>query len=303
LKIRHLWGFAVLAALVACAQEKSPTGAESELENLLPEASSLEGWHLTEGPSSFVPDGLWEYLNGGAPRYQAYGFERLVHSRYQLGDDPIASITVDVYDMGSVLGAFGIYRSIRPSDAVVRTWGAEGYRSGTVAGAWKGAVFVHASADDERPELVETLELLVSHVCSGVTGGISLPTILHSLPPESLVPYSERFVASDLLGHAALGGGVVAAYEIEGRRGELFFSELENDAIARQVLDSYRREKERWAEITELPDSPAGFRFLEQGSGSGTVLQAGRFVAGVHGDLPFETQDDLLERLFDSLDK
>ena len=224
MKIRHLWGFAVLAAVVACAQEKLPTGAESELENLLPEASSLEGWHLTEGPSSFVPDGLWEYLNGGAPRYQAYGFERLVHSRYQLGDDPLASVIADVYDMGSELGAFGIYRSIRPSDAVVRTWGAEGYRSGTVAAAWKGTVFVHAAADDERPELTETMELLVSQICDGVAGGISPPTILPPLPQEGLVPRSERYVASDLLGHAALGGGVVATYEVDGHRGDLFFS-------------------------------------------------------------------------------
>jgi hypothetical protein len=171
-----------------------------------------------------------------------------------------------------------------------------------VAAAWKGAVFVHAAADDDRPELVETLELLVSHVCNGVTGGILLPTILHSLPPESLVPYSERYVASDLLGHAALGGGVVATYEIDGLRGELFFSELENDAVAQQVLDSYRREKERWAVTADLRDGPVGFRFQDQGSGSGTVLQAGHFVAGVHGDLPFEAQDDLLERLFDRLD-
>lgn len=303
MRVRHLWGFAVLAALVACAQAEPPVHPGLELENLLPEASSLDGWQIAEGPTSFTPDSLWEYLDGGAPRYQAYGFERMVHSRYQLGDDPLSSVIADIYDMGSVLGAFGIYRSIRPSEAVVRTWGAEGYRSGTVAAAWKGAVFVHAAADDERPELTETMDLLVSQICDGVAGGVSPPTILQPLPQEGLVPRSERYVASDLLGHAALGGGVVATYEIDGGRGELFFSELENDAVAQQVLESYRREKERWAEITELPESPAGFRFQDPGSGSGSVLQAGRWVAGVHGDLPFETQKGLLERLLERLDR
>ena len=298
MKTRTLWCVAVLAALLACAQEEPPALTGLDLESLFPEPSFLEGWQLAEGPSSFSPDTLWEYLNGGAPRYEAYGFERLVHSRYQLGDDPLASVIADVYDMGSELGAFGIYRSIRPSDAVVRSWGAEGYRSGAVAAAWKGAVFVHAAADDDRPELVETLELLVSHVCNEVTGGISLPTILHSLPPESLVPRSERYVASDLLGHAALGGSVVATYEVDGHRGDLFFSKLASEAAAQEALETFRREKERW---TEVSDAPAGFRFQDPGSGSGTVLQAGRFVAGVHGDLPFETQDDLLERLIDRL--
>ena len=254
---------------------------------------------VAEGPLLFSPDNLWEYLNGGAPRYEAYGFKRLVHLRYQLGDDPLASVTADVYDMGSELGAFGIYRSIRPSDAVVRTWGAEGYRSGTVAAAWKGEIFVHASSDDERPELIERMEMLVSRVCDEADGGVLPPTILDPLPPQGLVPYSERYVASNLLGHAAFEEGVVATYEIDDLRGELFYSELESEDVARQAVESYRQEKERWAEVA---DAPAGFRFQDQGSGSGTVLQAGRFVAGVHGDLPFEAQDDLIERLIAHLD-
>lgn len=299
MKTRMLWCVAVLAALLACAQEEPPALIGLDLESLFPKSSSLEGWQLAEGPLSFNPETLWEYLNGGAPRYEAYGFERLVHIRYQLGDDPLASVIADVYDMGSKLGAFGIYRSIRPSDAVIRSWGAEGYRSGTVAAAWKGVVFVHASADDERPDLIETMEMLVSRICDEADGGILPPTILDPLPPQGLIPYSERYVASDLLGHADLGGGVVATYEIDGRRGELFFSELESETVAQQALESYRREKDRWAEVA---DAPAGFRFQESESGSGTVLRSGRFVTGVHGDLPFEAQDGLLERLIDRLD-
>jgi len=298
LKARAVWGVVAFFCVFSCGREAPPAHTELELERLLP-IDSLGEWVVADGPLPFTPDDLWEYLNGGAPRYEAYGFKRLVHVRYQLGDDPLASITADVYDMGSELGAFGIYRSIRPTDAVVRTWGAEGYRSGTVAAAWKGEVFVHASSDDERPELVERMEMLVSRVCDEADGGVLPPIILDPLPPQGLVPYSERYVASNLLGHAAFGEGVVATYEIDGLRGELFFSELESEDVARQAVESYRQEKERWAEVA---DAPAGFRFQDQGSGSGTVLQAGRFVAGVHGDLPFEAQDDLVERLIARLD-
>jgi hypothetical protein len=168
-----------------------------------------------------------------------------------------------------------------------------------VAAAWKGEIFVHASSDDDRPELIERMEVLVSRVCDEADGGVLPPTILDPLPPQGLVPYSERYVASNLLGHAAFGEGVVATYEIDGRRGELFFSELESEDVAWQAVESYRQEKERWAEVA---DAPTGFRFQDQGSGSGTIVQARRFVAGVHGDLPVEVQDDLLERLFDRLE-
>lgn len=299
MRARHLLRVLAVVALLGCAGEDPSSRAGAELESLLPEPSSLEGWSVAEGPSSYTPDNLWEYLDGGAPQYLAYGLEQMVHVRYQLGDDPLASVTADVYDMGSDLGAFGIYGSVRPSGAEIRPWGAEGYRSGNVAAAWKGAVFAHVAADDDRPELIGMLEDLMSHILGGIVGGVSPPAILSPLPAEGLVPQSERYVATDLLGHAALGGGVLASYEIDGRRGELFFSELESDADAGEALMALQAEWERWAEIV-VQDPPAGgdgFRFREPEGGAGSVIRTGRWVAGVHGDLPFEAQEDLLERL------
>lgn len=288
----------LIAVLLGCAPQAPPERATLELETLLPDSSSLDGWKVAEGPSPFTPDTLWEYLNGGAPRYQAFGFERMVHSRYQLGDDPLSSVIVDVYDMGAELGAFGIFRSIRPSDAAVQTWGTEGYRSGTVAAAWKGAVFVHAAADDDRSELIETMETLVSGVCNGVAGGISLPKILQPLPQKNLVPLSERYVASDLFGHAALGGGVVATYEIDGRSAELFFSELDSEDAAEDAVATYRSEKERWVLVE---DEPEGFRFAGTGPVRGIVMASGRFVIGAQGRMSFDEQAKLLEDLVERL--
>lgn len=299
MKKRQLWKGAVLAALMACARPEIPPESEFELEQLLPEPASFEGWRIAEGPTSYTPGNLWEFLDGGAPRYLDYGLVRMVHVRYQLGDDPFSSLSVEVYEMGSELGAFGIYSSIRPPDVRVRPWGAEGYRSGSVAAAWRGVFFVHASADDERPELIEVLEKLVPWVCREAPGGVEPPPLLDPLPAENLVPHSERYVATDLFGHAALPGGVLATYEIDGLRGDLFFSELENEATAEEAVEAFRSEKERWAEVSDAPD---GFRFENAGGESGTVLRSGRFVIGVQGELAFEYQDVLLRALVGRLD-
>ncbi len=43
--------------------------------------------------------------------------------------------------------------------------------------------------------------------------------------------------------------------------------------------------------------SASGFRHEDPTWGSGIVVAAGRFVAGVQGELPHETQRRLLERL------
>ncbi len=141
--MRRLAWAAVCLILLGCGSKGEPAPEGLDLEALLPESSTIGKFRVAEGLAVFTPDTLWEYLDGGAPRYQAYGFQRLVHVRYELGDDPLASVVADVFEMGSELGAFGVYSSIRTPGAIVRPWGAEGYRSGTVAAAWKGTVFVH----------------------------------------------------------------------------------------------------------------------------------------------------------------
>ena len=263
----------------------------------------MDGWQIADGPTEYDSEGLFEYLNGGAPLYLDFGFQGMVHVRYQLGEDTLSSITLDVYDMGSDLGAFGLYRSGRPPDAEVRDWGAEGYRSGAIAAAWKGNISIHAQADDDRPELIEAMEGLVTEVAKSVVGSISLPQITGVLPGDGLVPKSERIVAKDLMSHAFLPGGVLATYEVAGDEGTVFFSELANEAAVTEAMAGLRAHHEQWGEVGDEIDSigDGGFHFSDPGLGSGAVVSAGIYVAGVHGGLPTEVQMDLLGRLVDNL--
>jgi len=301
---RFLWCITVVTVVCGCGPTTEPAPTESDLGKLLPSALSLEDWTVAEGPVELSPDELWEYLNGGAPLYLGYGFRRLAHVRFQLGDDELASITLDVFDMGSDLGAFGIYSSGRPPGAELRPWGTEGYRSGTVAAAWKASHFVHAEADEDRPELIEMLERLIVGVCGEIVGDPAFPEILSRLPAEGLVAHSERYIAEDLLGHSFLPGGVLAEYEIDGHKAQLFFSDLETAEAADEAIAELRDHRSKWGEILgEVPSVGAGgYRFSHPGLGSGTVVRIGRFVAGVQSEVPFGDQDALLGELADGLD-
>jgi hypothetical protein len=301
---RRVWKVMTLALLLGCGpatRERAPTAPD--LARLLPAPSSLDGWSAVEGPVTYVPTTLWEYLDGGAPRYLAYGFRMLVHVRYELGGDLLSSITLDVFDMGSDLGAFGIYRSVRPAEAAHREWGVDGHRAGPVAAAWKESIYVHAAANDDLPELNEMLERLVAGVCDQVTGHAALPKILDPLPPAGLVPRSERYLAGDLLGYAFLPGGVLATYDVEGHEAQLFFSDLGSDATAIKAMAELRAHQSQWGEIVrEIPSiGGGGFQFSDPGLGSGTVVGTGRYVAGVHGDLPYDAQKRLLGLLVEGL--
>ena len=295
--------FVVAFLAIGCGAGEEPVVGGIGLVDLLPAASSMDGWQIADGPTEYDSEGLFEYLNGGAPLYLDFGFQAMVHVRYQLGDDPLASVTLDVYDMGSDLGAFGLYRSGRDPEAEVRPWGAEGYRSGTVVATWKGSVSIQAQADDEQPKLIEAMEALVTRVADSVDGGTSLPRIIDVLPSEGLVPTSERLVARDLMSHAFLPGGVLATYRVADNEGTLFFSELAGEPAVTEAMAGLRDHQERWGEIGEDIDSigDGGFSFADPGLGSGAVVSTGFYVVGIHGDLLWDVQMNLLAQLVDNL--
>lgn len=292
------------ALIFGCGAGEEPAIREGSLAGLVPDVSSMDGWRIADGPTEHDSESLYEYLNGGAPLYLKYGFRGMVHVRYQLRDDSLSSVTLDVYDMESEVGAFGLHRSGRPEDAEVRDWGAEGYRSGIVAAAWRGSFAIHAEADIDDPELIGAMEAMVADVAAGVAGTTSPPAIIDMLPRDGLVPWSERIVAEDMMSHAFLPGGVLASYQVDGLDGKLFFSELPTEAAAADAMVELRAHHQQWGEVVADIDSigDGGFRFSDPGLGPGAVISSGSFVVGVHGDLPLEFQDDLLGHLVANLE-
>jgi hypothetical protein len=257
------------------------------------------GWTVGEGPVRHHPATLFEYLDGGADLYLRHGFRELVQLRYQPGADPLSGVTVDLYDMGSALGAFGICAAIRPPGAEVRPWGAQGYREGTIAAAWKGPVYVHAEADAERPDLVAVLEGLVAGACECLLGEGSMPSVLEPLPVAGRVAQSERWVPENLLGHSFLPGGVLATYELGGLRAELYLSDLGSAAAAREGLQALEAHLAKWGRVEDGPEAlgDAAFRYTDPTLGEGTAFRAGPHLAGIHGELGREQREAVLEAL------
>jgi hypothetical protein len=290
----------VSTVLVGCgAPPPAPSAPGLDLRALLPDAAALAGWSVVEGPGEYLPENLYEVLDGGAERYVGYGFVRLLRVRYQGERQGSASVTLDLFDMGSELGAFGMYSSVRPLEGDYERWGVEGYRSGPIMAAWKGRLFVHVEVDEENLGLLGLATRLVRQACERVADGATPPAILAALPREGLVEHSERFIAVDLLGHECLPGGVVATYTGEGGGGELFFSDLRSEAKAVAALGELRaHHARRGATLGAAPSiGGGGFSFRDSRGGAGTVVTSGRFVAGALGTMFPRVQERLLTEL------
>ena len=253
-----------------------------DLLPLLTSQPAEADWNWAEKPVVYGPETLFEYLNGGAPQYLSYGFVKLVHARYAFRGDDLNSVTVDVFDMGSRLGAFGIYSAGKPREISLRPWGTEGYRSGFVAAAWKGRIYIHGVADEETPELVGKLERVIGYVLSNYDGEKGWPVELERLPGRGLLSNTARFVGKSLLGLAFLHGGFLAEYENGDSESTLFLSSLESPAKAAEafrLLRSFEIERGEVTGTCELGE--ACFAAEDAGLGRGVVFLRGSSVGGM----------------------
>lgn len=245
--------------------------------------------------TEYTPDTLFEYINGAARMYLSYGFVGLTHARYHRGKDGSVDIDLDIYDMGSKLGAYGIYSNGRPPRVETQNWGSQGYRSGKIAVAWKGRLYIRAAASAETPEL----ETMVAAVAAKAPGETTLPRLARLLPADGLVTNSDRYVARDLLGHSFLPGGMLARYRVGEEEFSLFLCEFESPDEARQAMSSLRGYEEK--EGVVLGPFRAGFTAEDPGLGRMIVTGAGSFVAGTWGGSSEKDMQRLLLRLFAGL--
>ena len=86
-----------------------PTPEKNKLAALLPAAPEFFG--KPGAPAKFYSTGLHHYLDGGADAYLDYGLVAMVHREFKAGT---VDLTVNIYDMGDPLRAFGIYSAERP---------------------------------------------------------------------------------------------------------------------------------------------------------------------------------------------
>lgn len=275
----------LLVALALALLSVGASARAAAVSGLVPAAASLPGWSFVEEPTEYDPETLYEYINGAARMYHAFGFTRLAHVRYAPEAGVGSPITLDIYDMGDALGAYGIYTNTRPPEVEPRAWGAEGYRRGRVAAAWRGAIYAHAEAEAGDATSAAMLEQLVAGVVDAAPGEPSLPGLAQLLPREGFLRNSDRYVANDLLGHACLPGGLLAEYGVNGGEYLLFLSDTGSESAARaavETLRAYENEDGRvLGEASRIGDG--GFRAVDPGLGQGIVVREGRFVAGVWG--------------------
>ncbi len=170
----------VLVALLACSAPSSPVDARG----VLGAAELPSGWRWTETPVFYDEATLYEYINGAARGVLVYDFAVLAHLE---GEGPGGErLSVDVYDMGTPLGAFGYYSVGRCRGCAVRDWGVEGSFEDGVSLAWAERFYLRVETEGEEAE--ELGRDVMEQLLAAIPGERSAPVELDRLPRGQRVP-------------------------------------------------------------------------------------------------------------------
>jgi hypothetical protein len=217
------------------------TGEEPSLRSLLPEVGT---WTLSEKPQSYIPGTLFEYINGAAEIYLAYDFKELVvgfYGKEKETDD--ASLSVEIYDMGSAKNSFGIYSAERFSESNFIPVGNQGYLEEGTLNFLVGRFYIKLLCFNCGEESDEVLKSFSGMIVKGVKKRGQLPPLLSYFPKEGLISNSERFILRNFLGYDFLHDGYTASYELKDQEFDCFIIEGTDEQDAQGMLKQYLEKK------------------------------------------------------------
>lgn len=265
----------------------------SSLGTLLPKEDLPEGWGLMEGPRIYNKKTLFEHIDGQAELFIQYGFQGSAFAIYQHKKRHPIQMEIDLYDMGDVLHAFGIFSRFRNEDRPGGV-GLDSYFDENSGFFYKGRYFVMLYSTESSPDL---LKEWAHRVSLKISDSSPPPKELSFFPEEGRKPGSLQYFPKGLLGREFLKQGFQGTYYskegVEGKEFHLFLSIFQNSREALEALKSIQRILSKKGKI--VSSSPVRFGKgevigIDPYHGRIVVLQKGSYLLGAMG---FEKEEDL----------
>jgi hypothetical protein len=272
----------MLALLVCSLLLAAPASGDATL------FAKIEGFKITDGPTRFGPDNLFEAIDGGADTFLQFDFVELLSATY--ANAAKVEVTVDIYRHRDATRAFGIYSQERPAGTTAIPVGVEGYAGEDNLQLVTGPYYLKLVQAGTKAKPV--LRDFADRIAAGLTGTKEPPAILKCFPARGKRPRAEKLSARDFLGQAFLHDGATAPYELDGGHFRLFAIEGKDEADAREML-------RRYLAATKSPDAPKAEGSLtvkDPLNGQVDLMWKGRWIWGAV-DEPSKSRKTLVEEL------
>ncbi|MBN2325750.1 MAG: hypothetical protein JXR73_01260 [Candidatus Omnitrophica bacterium] len=277
----------------------SKTLDQGTIESLAP-----QGWQIYDKVLRFIPESLYEHINGRAEFYLAYNFVSLTFVSFEKINDE-QCINVSVYDMGKPVNAFGVFSAERTEGSPPLELGREAYRSGANCYIWKGRYYVQVVAMGDDEDLNQTALQIARGITEALPDSQKPVWGLETLPHQDRIPHSEGFYLVDAMGLDFLTNIFTANYQKAGTEVKAFMTRRSSKSEAQQIVRLYTQYANQYGkaakrtiiENTELTVCDMNGRY-------DVLCQKGALVIGVYNvenqKLAIQTTVELRRQIHDS---
>jgi hypothetical protein len=251
-------GLLVAAALVSAAASKPGTDSKPAAPTAASLFPKIEGWKISDAPTTYTPETLFEYIDGGAESFLQFDFQDLASASYaqdgvrrgekrkssrasQSSDSTGAGkpeVTVDIYHHRDAVRAFGMYTEERPAGTTLLPIGVEGYAGPDYLEFVVGSYYVKlVQSGGKQPSV---LRWFADKLAAGLPGTREAPAVLKCFPDRGKRLRAEKLAARDFLGQSFLHDAVAVPYQVEGATFRLFVVQGKDSAEVRAMVKRYR---------------------------------------------------------------
>lgn len=169
----------------------------------------LPGFKIHTDYPVFTPSDLYDFIDGAADNYLAYGFTDLHVGEYKKGREVIKA---EIYHHSDHTMAFGIYSSERSPSFRFLNIGAQGYKTDGVINFFKGNYYVKIRTYSKKEKTLQAMESAAMKISQMLGGESEMPLQLGLFPSEGKKMNEETYINESVLGHSFLNKAFKASY-------------------------------------------------------------------------------------------
>lgn len=261
------------------------------------------GWKRAGAVERYVPENLYDKINGRSELYMAYDVVGLAFVSLARETAPAEVVDVYLYDMGAPLNAFGIFSVERSGKETPVNIGREGHWSGADLIFWKGRYYVTLLGPNDEDTTRQEVLAIARELEKRLQDDGETLWGLDTMPAENRVERSLQYFHVDAMSLDFLSNTFSAEYRDASGTYRAFVSKQKDETAAKSVLSKYREYLSKYAEGLETHDDAGGV-IVSADTGGGyfdAAFQRDGLVAGVTAVKGRDAALAAAKRLRDSL--
>jgi hypothetical protein len=252
------------------------------IKNVLPAHGFAKDWVMKDTVMFYDKDTVFDHIDGEAELYFPYGFDVLATATYINTKNQDLWMVADIYRMGSLLDAFGIYSNYRRAGTMEVAIGAGGFISSSQLMFYQDRYFVRLQATGTTSLEKDTFLAFGQILSKNLPSNTARPKELKVLEIPGVVPKSERYIAQSLLGYAFFRRGLIADAMLQGQKVQVFVVHEDSKETIQKAFEqylSYLKKEGQNVHTTGISDR-INLSAIDPLYGEVFMEQTGRYIIG-----------------------